>query len=135
MDPAPSLPTAANAAVNRAAPPTADKRSALYHLIAFFREGGIQICISITGKRIREADAPWLRCPLGERGRIGTGIYERIARDENLQIQVPPGAGLIPDFSSLRGPNFNPDAIHPAIRHFYEHAAAYRLEVWTEVSL
>src|SRR6267143_3670390 len=47
----------------------------------------------------------------------------------------PPGAGLIPDFNALRGPGFNPDAIHPAIRHFYEHAAAYQLEVWTEVAL
>ncbi|HEV1993095.1 MAG TPA: hypothetical protein VGR03_02080 [Candidatus Acidoferrum sp.] len=135
MDPAPSLPNAATAASNPAAPTKADKRSALYDLIAFFLEGGIQIWIRITGKRIREADAPWLRCPLGKRGRIGTRIYERIARDENLQIQVPPSAGLIPDFNALRGPGFNPDAIHPAIRHFYEHAAAYHLEVWTEVSL
>jgi len=135
MDPVPSLPTAADAAANLAAPPTADRRSVLYDLIAFFLEGGIQIWVRITGKRIREADAPWLRCPLGERGRIGTGIYERIAREENLQIRVPPGAGLIPDFNALRGPRFNPDAIHPAIRHFYEHAAAYHLEVWTEVSL
>src|SRR6202162_5872213 len=47
----------------------------------------------------------------------------------------PPGAGLIPDFNALRGPSFNLDAIHPAIRHFYEHAAAYHLEVWTEVAL
>jgi len=68
-------------------------------------------------------------------GRIGTGIYERIAREENLEIKVPPGAGLIPNFNALRGPGFDPDAIHPAIRHFYEHAAAYRLEVWTEVAL
>src|SRR5947208_34815 len=104
-------------------------------MIAFFLESGIQIWVRITGKRIREADAPWLRCPLGERGRIGTRIYERIARDENLQIQIPPGAGLIPDFDALRGPGFNPDAVHPAIRHFYEHAATYHLEVWTEVSL
>src|SRR6267142_2727441 len=80
MDPAPSLPTAATAPANPAAPPTADKRSALYDLTAIFLEGGIQIWVHITGKRIREADAPWLRCPLGERGRIGTGIYERIAR-------------------------------------------------------
>ncbi len=135
MDPSPSLPHAANAAADRAAPPTTDKRSVLYDLIAFFLESGIQIWVLITGKRIREADVPWLRCPLGERGRIGTGIYERIARDENLQIRVPPGAGLIPDFNALRGPGFNPDAIHPAIRHFYEHAAAYHLEVWTEVAL
>ena len=132
MDPAPSLP---NAATSPAVATSADKRSLLYDLIAFFLEGGIQIWVRITGKRIREADAPWLRCPLGERGRIGTGIYERIARDENLQIRVPAGAGLIPDFNVLRGPGFNPDAIHTAIRHFYEHAASYHLEVWTEVSL
>jgi hypothetical protein len=130
MAPAPSLPNAVNAAAS-----TAGKRSALYDLIAFFLESGIKIWVRLTGKRIREADAPWLRCPLGERGRIGTGIYERIASDENLKIQVPPGAGLIPDFNALRGPSFNPDAIHPAIRHFYEHAAAYQLEVWTEVAL
>ncbi len=135
MDPAPSLPNAATAAANPAAQPTTAKRSVLYDLIAFFLEGGIQIWVHITGKRIREADAAWLRCPLGERGRIGTGIYERIARDENLEIRVPPGAGLIPDFNALHGPGFNPGAIHPAIRHFYEHAAAYHLEVWTEVAL
>jgi hypothetical protein len=132
MEPASSLP---NAAADAEAPPTAEKSSALYDLIAFFLEGGIQIWVRITGKRVRGADASWLGCPMGERGRIGTGIYERIAREENLQIQVPPGAGLVPDFNALRGPGFNPDAIQPAIRHFYEHAAAYHLEVWSEVSL
>ncbi len=131
MHPAPSLPNAA-ASPAVAAP---EKRSLFYDLIAFLLDGGIQIWVRITGKRIRKVDAPWLCCPLGEGGRIGTGIYERIARDENLQIRVPPGAGLIPDFNALRGPGFNPDAIHPAIRHFYERAAAYHLEVWTEVSL
>ena len=135
MEPAASLPKAATATAKPAAAPAAEKRSVLYDLIAFFLESGIKIWVRTTGKRIREGDAPWLRCPLGERGRIGTGIYERIARDENLEIKVPPGAGLIPDFNALRGPGFDPDAIHPAIRHFYEHAAAYRLEVWTEVAL
>ena len=132
MNPASSVP---NAAASPAVSPPAEKRSLLYDVIAFFLEGGIQLWVRITGKRVRKADAPWLNCPLGERGRIGTGIYERIAREENLQMRVPPAAGLIPDFNSLRGPGFNPDVIHPAIRHFYEHAAAYHLEVWTEVSL
>jgi len=135
MAPAPSLPDVPTAVANSATVPTAGKRSALYDLIAFFLETGIKIWVRTTGKRIGEAEAPWLQCPLGERGRIGTGIYERIARVENLQMQAPPGAGLIPDFNALRGPGFNPDAIHPAIRHFYEHAAAYHLEVWTEVAL
>jgi hypothetical protein len=135
MEPGPSLLTSANEAANAAALPSAGKRSMFYDLIAFCLESGIQIWVRITGKRIREGDVPWLSCPLGERGHIGTGIYERIAREESLQIQVPPGAGLIPDFNALRGPSFNPDSIHPAIRHFYEHAAAYQLEVWTEVAL
>ncbi len=133
MEPAP--PNAAAAIAKPAGAASADKRSWFYDLIAFFLESGIKIWVRTTGKRMRDGDAPWLLCPLGERGRIGTGIYERIAHEENLQIQVPPGAGLIPDFNALCGPSFNPDAIHPAIRHFYEHAAAYQLEVWTEVSL
>ncbi len=135
MDPTPSIPNASTAYAKADAPPAAGKRSVFYDLIAFFLESGIKIWVRVTGKRIRDADATWLGCPLGERGRIGTGIYERIARDENLEIRVPPAAGLIPDFIALRGPGFDPDAIHPAIRHFYEHAAAYRLEVWTEVAL
>jgi hypothetical protein len=135
MEPAPTLPKAATATTKPAASPSADKRSLLYDLIAFFLEKGINLWVRTTGKRIPEGDAPWLSCPLGERGRIGTGIYERIAGDENLVIKVPPGAGLIPDFNALRGSSFDPDGIQPAIRHFYEHAAAYRLEVWTEVAL
>jgi hypothetical protein len=135
MEPAASLPKAAKSTATPAYAPAVERRSMLYDLIAFFLEKGINLWVRTTGRRMRENDAPWLRCPLGERGRIGTGIYERIARDENLEIKVPPGAGLIPDFNALRGPGFDPDAIHPAIRHFYEHAAAYRLEVWTEVAL
>jgi hypothetical protein len=135
MKPASTLPNAATATAKQATSHSADKRSMLYDLIAFFLEKGINLWVRTTGKRIREGDEPWLRCPLGERGRIGTGIYERIAGDENLEIKVPPGGGLIPDFNALRGPSFDPGSIQPAIRHFYEHAAAYRLEVWTEVAL
>jgi len=44
----------------------------------------------------------------GERGRIGTGIYERIGTRRESEIKVPPGAGLIPNFNALRGPGFDP---------------------------
>ncbi len=118
-----------------AAQAPARKRSWFYNLVAFFLEGGIQAWIHLTGKRIAKKDAPWLSCPLGKSGPIGTAIYERIARDEHLEILAAPDAGLISDFDALRGPSFDPSAIHPAIRQFYEHAAQYHLEVWTEVSL
>jgi hypothetical protein len=110
-------------------------RRALHRLVSFFLEEGIQLWVRLTGNRIRLADAPWLDAPLGEPERIGTGIYEHIAQAQGLQIRTPPDAGLIPDFNTLRGPSFNPDAIRDKVRHFYEHAAQYHLEVWSEVAL
>lgn len=109
--------------------------AAIHRLVSFFLEEGIQLWVRLTGKRVRLEDAPWLAAPLGEPERIGTRIYERIAQAQGLQIRMLPDAGLIPDFGTLRGPSFNPDAIGPEIRHFYEHAALYNLEVWSEVSL
>jgi hypothetical protein len=87
----------------------------------------------VTGRRIHKKDAPWLHCYLGKPGVIGTGVYQRIAVEEHLQLRNSPHAGLIPDFNALRGPSFDPDSIHPNIRHFYEHAAEYQMEVWSEV--
>src|SRR5271170_5025168 len=109
--------------------------SSLRDAIGSCLEWGIELLVRLAGKRVRKTEAPWLNCPLGKPGRIGTGIYERIAQEAGLQIEVPENAGLIPDFNALRGPSFNPDAVRPEIRHFYEHAAQYHLEVWSEVSL
>lgn len=107
----------------------------IYTVVSFLLEEGINAWVHLTGKRIRNGDESWLAAPLGERGRIGTSIYERIAKAENLETRMPPTAGLIPDFDSLRGPSFDPNSVRPEIRHFYEHAAMYHLDVWSEVSL
>lgn len=97
----------------------------------------LQFCIEwlvrLAGRRIERKDAPWLECVLGKPGLIGTGVYQQIADEQSLELSMPPDAGLIPDFEALRGPSFDPDAVDPRIRHFYEHAALYHLEVWSEV--
>jgi hypothetical protein len=107
----------------------------LHGLISFCLEGGIHLWVRFTGRLVRKSEASWLASPLGGRERIGSGIYERVAKTEGLLIRTPPDAGLLEHFNVLRGPNFNPDAVHPDIRHFYEHAAEYQLDVWSEVSL
>ncbi|MGB2620828.1 MAG: hypothetical protein WA857_09500 [Candidatus Acidiferrum sp.] len=108
---------------------------AIYGVVSFLLEEGINAWVHLTGRRMRNGHEPWLNAPLGERGRIGSAIYDRIAQAENLQTRTPPHAGLIPDFDVLRGPTFDPTVIRPEIRHFYEHAAQYHLDVWSEVSL
>src|ERR1700737_4710742 len=119
---------------DRAAPPSG-LAGAAHGFISFCLEGGIHLWVRLTGRLVRRSDTPWLASPLGGRERIGTGIYERVAQAEGLLIRTPPHAGLLEHFNVLRGPNFNPDAVHRDIRHFYEHAAEYQLEVWSEVSL
>lgn len=109
--------------------------SAFYRTIGWLLEAVIELLVRLTGRRVRRADASWLDCPLGDSVLIGTGIYDRIAREENLQLRLVPDAGLIADFTALRGPSFDPDVVHPRVRHFYEHAAQYQLEAWSEVAL
>ncbi len=110
-------------------------RGALHGAFAALLELGIEWMVRTTGRRIRRSDAPWLTCFLGEPGLIGTGIYQRIADQDQLKLRMPPTAGLIPDFGALRGPTFDPGAVDSRIRHFYEHPAEYHLEVWSEVYL
>ncbi len=80
----------------------------LHGFISFCLEGGIHLWVRLTGKLVRKSDAPWLAGPLGGRERIGTGIYERVAKAQGLLIRTPPHAGLLEHFNVLRGPNFNP---------------------------
>jgi hypothetical protein len=126
-----SMPTVGE---DRAAQPSG-LAGAAHGFISFCLEGGIHLWVRLTGRLVRRSDAPWLAGPLGGRERIGSGIYERVAQVEGLLIRTPPHAGLLEHFNVLRGPNFNPDAVHPDIRHFCEHAAEYQLDVWSEVSL
>ena len=106
-----------------------------HNTIGLCMEWFIELLVRVTGKRVRKNDAPWLQCFLGKPGLIGTSIYERIAAESGLRIRAPKDAGLLSSFGMLRGPSFDPFTIRPEIRDFYEHAAQYQLEVWTEVSL
>ena len=108
-------------------------RAAVYSLLGLFLQVCIEWLVRLTGRRIRKSDAPWLDCVLGKPGVIGTGVYQRIADEQKLEVGQPPDAGLIPSFENLRGPSFDPDRVDPRIRHFYEHTALYKLEVWSEV--
>ncbi len=107
--------------------------AAVYAALGLFLQVCIEWLVRLTGRRIRKNEAPWLDCVLGKPGVIGTGVYQRIAEEEKLEISQPPDAGLIPSFESLRGPSFDPERVDRRIRHFYEHTALYKLEVWSEV--
>jgi hypothetical protein len=108
-------------------------RAAVYSVLGLLLQVCIEWLVRLTGKRIRKDEAPWLDCVLGKPGVIGTGVYQRIAEERKLDVSQPPDAGMVPCFEELRGPSFDPERVDPRIRHFYEHTALYKLEVWSEV--
>jgi hypothetical protein len=57
---------------------------------------------------------------------VGADYHAALARDQGLVLAADdPDAGLLPDFSALRGPAFDPDRVDPRIRDFYEHTARW----------
>lgn len=75
----------------------------------------------------------WLTAPTVGAGPVGdswlTNAAERIGGSVGSS---GPTSGLLPDMAALDGPGFRASELHPLVRHFYEHTAAWRMEVWTE---
>jgi hypothetical protein len=68
-----------------------------------FLEYLIEMMVRPTGRHIRRSDAPWLHYYVGKPGLIGTGIYQRIAQEEHLQLRNSPQAGLIHEWRAAMG--------------------------------
>jgi hypothetical protein len=81
---------------------------------------------------VAASSAPWLSGPIGS-DYIGDKPYEEVAARENLElIRNATTGGLLSDMGALAGPGFNLDQLRPEVRHFYEHTAGYRMDVWSE---
>ena len=88
--------------------------------------------IRVFGRVVRESTEPWLSGPSGS-DFIGDTPYEEVAARENLElVRRSSSGGLLHDFGVLEGPGCAVAKLQPAVRHFYEHTAAYRMDVWSD---
>jgi hypothetical protein len=88
--------------------------------------------IALFGRRCRWRDVPWLAGPLGE-AVIGDAPYLAVAAREGLTVERHArDGGLVPDFALLQSARCDPGRLHAAIRDFYEHTAAYAMDVWSQ---
>jgi hypothetical protein len=88
--------------------------------------------IRVFGRVVRESSSPWLVGPVGS-DYIGDTPYDEVATRENLElVRRASSGGLIPDANVLDAPGFRIADLRPEIRHFYEHTAAYRMDVWSD---
>lgn len=92
----------------------------------------ILLLLRLFGKTLRRQDVPWLAGPVGG-DYIGDKPYEECAAREDLTLtRNASEGGLIPDFDRLAGEGFDVTRVSAAVRHFYEHTASYRMDVWAE---
>jgi hypothetical protein len=95
-------------------------------------EAFIAALILLFGRTVRPAAVPWLAGPVGGE-RIGDRPYEDFARSEGLTLtRNAAEGGLLPSLDVLAGPGFDVSRVTAACRDFYEHTAAYRIDIWTK---
>jgi hypothetical protein len=74
----------------------------------------------------------WLRAPMSHSPKVTDGWVEAEAALHGGGLDSKhPGAGLLPSMTLLDGPGFDAERLRPEIRDFYEHTAAWQMEVWT----
>ncbi|MDH6676059.1 hypothetical protein M2284_000247 [Rhodococcus sp. LBL1] len=98
---------------------------------------GTRLWWRTVGRRIDlDGDHSWLAAPTSGRGAVADrwlpAEAERIGG--SLVRDAGAGTGLLPSMDALAGPGFDPAAVHPAIRGFYEQTSSWRMDAWTKWS-
>lgn len=89
--------------------------------------------VRMTGRRITLASHPWLSGPVGSTRSVGKDFFDTWAAAENLSVaRYRSGKGLLPSFIELAGPAFDASTVDPAVTEFYEQAADFEIDVWSE---
>jgi hypothetical protein len=87
--------------------------------------------IAIFGRTRVWRDMPWLDGPIGG-AIIGDAPYRDVAVEQGLTIERNArDAGLVSDFTQLRGDHCDIDRVDPRIREFYEHTTRFAMDVWS----
>lgn len=91
--------------------------------------------VQATGRIVDIAKTPWLSGPIGSTRGIGIDFFDKWASEKQLIVtRCNTGKGLLPSFDGLASPGFDSKKIQPAVANFYERAADYDMDVWSEWS-
>ncbi|GAB3824510.1 hypothetical protein ACFPIJ_63420 [Dactylosporangium cerinum] len=86
--------------------------------------------VSLLADRVPAERLPFV-VPLEARTRyVGTGYFRALAEATGgVYQEAAPDVGIVPDLDQLAGPEFDPAAVHPLVREFYEHTTRFTLDI------
>jgi hypothetical protein len=86
--------------------------------------------VSLLAERVGAEDLPFV-VPLAARTRyVGTGYVRDLAEAIGGQYTAAaPDVGIVASLDELAGPEFDPVAVDPLVREFYEHTTRFTLDI------
>ena len=86
--------------------------------------------VSLLAERVSTADLPFV-VPHTARSRyVGTGYVRQLAEMiGGRYVADAPDVGIVASLDELAGPDFDPAAVDPQVREFYEHTTRFRLDI------
>jgi len=93
-----------------------------------------QTWMLLTSPPVPKDRFPWLLGPAAGNDVVGHGWVEQEAAAIGGSTSTGGDLGLLPDFSVLAGPAFDPSRVDPKIVDFYEHTSRWQLDLWSEWS-
>ncbi len=86
--------------------------------------------MSLLAERVRAEDLPFV-VPLEARSRyVGTGYVRELAGVlGGGYVADAPDVGIVAALDELAGPDFDPAAVDPLVREFYEHTTRFALDI------
>jgi hypothetical protein len=88
-----------------------------------------------TGRLVNLAHDSWLEGLTGKTTKIGSAFFTEVAQEAGFEIRrSDSSAGLIRDFDTLMWNSHSANGVQTRVRQFYEHTAAFDLDVWSQWS-
>jgi hypothetical protein len=107
---------------------TASSTVLAYRLVsaAVFRDSEV----SLLAERVTAAELPFV-VPLESRTRlVGTGYVAELAEVlGGTYVAAAEDVGIVASLDELAGPEFDPQAVDPRVREFYEHTTRFSLDI------
>lgn len=88
--------------------------------------------VRLTGRRVSEAEYPWLNGPAGRTRLIGKEFFADYAAQNHLAAVESGCRGLLESFASLNGPSNDLSNVAKSVRDFYERTSEYELDSWAQ---
>ncbi len=86
--------------------------------------------VSLLAEQVPAEDLPFVVPREARTGYVGTDYVRQLADDiGGNYLADTPDAGIVAALDELAGPDFDPSAVDPRVREFYEHTTRFRLDI------